>query len=339
MKDFSVSFADIKAMITEFHGALSHVGIAAQERQAHLVKPKGSLGRLEILAEWISTWQGHHPPTMKDVGVRVFAANHGVVVHGVSAYPAEVTAKMVEIFQKGGAAINQLCHNADADLRIHAFSPSMPTDDFTQGPAMSQEACCQALAVGMEMVDDGLDLLCLGEMGIGNTTSASALCCALFGGATRDWIGAGTGIDAAGLARKEKAIIKALEVNNITQSQDPLHILQCLGGYEIAALVGAIISARRKSIPVLLDGFVTTAAASVLFKYDPHALDHCLVAHRSAEQAHGNLLTILDKEPLFDFAMRLGEGSGAALAIPVIRGAIACHTKMLTFEEAGITAA
>ena len=338
MVQHSLSFAAIKEIVAEFPTSVREVGIEAQLRQAQLVKPKGALGRLEILAEWVSTWQAHHPPTMTRVCVQVFAANHGVTIHNVSAYPAEVTSKMVEIFQKGGAAINQLCHNANAELRIHAFPLSMPTDDFTQGPAMSQEACCQAVAVGMEMVDDGLDLLCLGEMGIGNTTSASALCCALFGGETRGWVGAGTGLDAAGLGRKEQAIIKALKVNNIEQLEDPLQILQCLGGYEIAAIVGAIISARRKSIPVLLDGFVTTAASSVLFKLDAHALDHCLVAHRSAEQAHGHLLTILDKEPLFDFAMRLGEGSGAALAIPMIRGAIACHTQMFTFKEAGIIA-
>ncbi|MEX1205907.1 MAG: nicotinate-nucleotide--dimethylbenzimidazole phosphoribosyltransferase, partial [Dongiaceae bacterium] len=215
------------------------------------------------------------------------------------------------------------------------MSLDRPTADFTVEPAMSEGDCARAAAYGMMAVEPGLDLLCLGEMGIGNTTSAAALCCALFGATAADWVGPGTGVAGAALARKTAAV--AAGVARHAGAGDPLETLRRLGGQELAAICGAILAARLARTPVLLDGFACTAAAAVLFAADARALDHCVVAHVSAEPGHRRLLERLGKAPLLDLGMRLGEASGAALAIPILKAAVACHTGMATFHEAGVS--
>jgi nicotinate-nucleotide--dimethylbenzimidazole phosphoribosyltransferase len=266
----------------------------------------------------------------------VFAGNHGVAAQGVSAYPAAVTKQMVQNFIDGGAAINQLCGLIDADLRVYELSLDQPTLDFTQGPAMDETDCARAMAYGMTAVEDGIDVLALGEMGIANTTSAAAICHALFGGAAADWVGRGTGIDDTTLERKIAVVEQAVALHRAAMS-DPFEVLRHLGGLEIAAVAGAVMAARMARTPVVLDGFACTVAAAVLHAADPHALDHCVVAHRSAEAGHQRVLDRIGKQPLLDLGLRLGEASGAALAILLLKAACACHSGMATFAEADVS--
>jgi nicotinate-nucleotide--dimethylbenzimidazole phosphoribosyltransferase len=304
---------------------------AASARQDTLTKPPGSLGRLENLVAWLARWQGRAMPRLDRVQALVFAGNHGVAARGVSPYPAEVTAQMVGNFQAGGAAINQLAGLAGAQLRVIPLSLDAPTADFTAAPAMTEEDFLAAVAAGTEAVQPGTDLLCLGEMGIGNTTAAAALCAALLGGTGADWAGRGTGVDDDGLARKIAAIDAGLTLH---RARDPLEVARCLGGRELAAILGATLAARRLGVPVLLDGFVCTAAVAPLAG---NGLAHCVAAHVSAETAHRKLLAALDLPPLLDLGMRLGEASGAALAVLLVRAAVACHTGVATFAEAAVT--
>jgi nicotinate-nucleotide--dimethylbenzimidazole phosphoribosyltransferase len=309
---------------------------AAMTREAQLTKPAGALGRLEEIAAWMAAWQGKHPPTANHPRSAVFAGNHGVAARGVSAYPASVTAQMVQNFISGGAAVNQLCRAVDADLRVYELALDEPTADFTRAPALSDEDCALAIAYGMTSVETGVDLLAVGEMGIANTTSAAALCCALFGGSAEEWVGPGTGLGAEGLARKAEVVAEGV-ARHRGETSEPFELLRRLGGRELAAIVGAVMAARQARVPILLDGYAATAAAAVLHAADPSALDHCLVAHRSAEPGHGRLLKALGKEPLLDLGMRLGEASGATLAIALVKAAVACHTGMATFVEAGVS--
>jgi nicotinate-nucleotide--dimethylbenzimidazole phosphoribosyltransferase len=322
--------------LAEFPGPGGGFQVRAAEREGKLTKPTGALARLEEIAGWLATWQGRHPASVNHPRVAVFAGNHGVADLGVSAYPKEVTQQMVLNFQGGGAAINQLCKNADADLRVYEMCLDQPTKDFTREAAMSEDEAARAMAYGMMCVEPGIDLLCVGEMGIANTTSASALAAALFGGTGADWAGPGTGVHGAQLARKTEVIDQGL-ARHRGRFTDGFETMRCLGGHELAAIAGAVIAARIAKVPVLLDGFATTAAASILLKSNPNALDHCLVAHCSAEPGHRRLLTEIGKRPLLDLGMRLGEGSGAALAIPIVRAAALCHSGMATFAEAGVS--
>ena len=327
---------EMRALLRRLPGPDLEAGTAAAAREGQLTKPAGALGRLEEIAEWMATWQGRHPPTANHPRTAVFAGNHGVAARGVSAYPAAVTAQMVQNFVAGGAAVNQLCRAVDADLRVYEMALDEPTADFTEGPAMGAEECALAIAYGMTAVEPGVDLLALGEMGIANTTSAAALCHALFGGAAVDWVGPGTGVAGEALRRKTEVVAAGVERHR-AETSDPLEILRRLGGRELAAIVGAAMAARQARVPVILDGFAATAAAAVLFAADPHALDHCVVAHRSAEPGHARLLKQMGKPPLFDLGMRLGEASGATLAIAIVKAAVACHTGMATFAEAGVS--
>jgi nicotinate-nucleotide--dimethylbenzimidazole phosphoribosyltransferase len=304
---------------------------AVRARQDTLTKPPGSLGRLEEIAAWLARWQRRAMPVLDDVEVLVFAGNHGVVERGVSPYPAAVTAQMVANFAAGGAAINQLARQAGAKLRVIPLQLDTPTGDIVSAPAMTAAEFGGALDTGYAAVRPGTHLLCLGEMGIGNTTAAAALCTGLFGG--EDWTGLGTGIDPDGLQRKRAAVHDAAALH---AGGDGLDLLRCLGGRELAAIAGAIVAARHLGVPVLLDGFVCTAAAAPLAVLQPEALSHCLAAHVSAEAAHRRLLQQLRLSPLLDFGMRLGEASGAALAISFVRAALACHTGMATFAEAAV---
>ncbi|WP_119461595.1 nicotinate-nucleotide--dimethylbenzimidazole phosphoribosyltransferase [Rhodospirillaceae bacterium SYSU D60014] len=327
---------EIRAIMAELPGPDLEAAGEASRREAMLTKPAGALGRLEELSAWLARWQGRHPPKLDRPRICVFAANHGVAARGVSAYPATVTAQMVANFIDGGAAVNQLCKVADADLRVYEMALDMPTADFTEAPAMDEDICARAAAYGMMAVEPGLDLLGLGEMGIANTTSAAAMMMALFDGDAADWVGPGTGVAGEALARKT-AVVETGVAHHRAAMTDPFEVLRCLGGQELAAICGAIIAARLARTPVLLDGFACTAAAAVLFAVDPKALDHCIVAHVSAEPGHRRLLDRLGKRALFDFDMRLGEASGAALAIPILKAAVACHTGMATFDEAGVS--
>ena len=332
----SATLAEMRAILADLPGPVLTAGTAAATREARLTKPAGSLGRLEEIAHWMATWQGRHPPTVNHPRTAVFAANHGVAALGVSAYPAAVTAQMVQNFIAGGAAVNQLCRVVDADLRVYEMSLDEPTADFTLRPAMSDEECALAIAYGMTSVEPGVDLLAVGEMGIANTTSAAALAAALWGGDAPDWVGPGTGVTGDALWNKIEVVRRAVDLHGGAE-RDPFELLRRLGGRELAAIVGAIMAARRARVPVLIDGYVATAAASVLAKADAHALDHCLAAHCSAEPAHRRLLDRLGMTPLFDLGMRLGEASGATLAIAIVKAAVACHTSMATFGEAGVS--
>lgn len=308
------------------------------QRQTELTKPPGSLGRLEEIAEWLAAWQGRASPRVERPRIAVFAGTHGVAARGVSAYPPEVTGQMVKNFLSGGAAINQLAGSIDADLRIYELDLEHPTDDFTKGVAMSEARTANAMAYGMMAAEPGIDVLCLGEMGIANTTTAATLCAALFGGAGADWAGPGTGVQGKALAHKIAVIDEALAHHRALIAQrDPLALLAAVGGEELAAIAGAVLAARMGRIPVLLDGYACTASAAVLYAIDRHALDHCLVAHRSAEPGHTRLLEAIGQRPLLDFGMRLGEASAAALAVPLLKAAAACHNGMATFAQAGVS--
>jgi nicotinate-nucleotide--dimethylbenzimidazole phosphoribosyltransferase len=307
----------------------------AQARNGQLTKPPGALGRLEDLAIWYAGWRGVAKPTLIAPQVVVFAGNHGVAAQGVSSFPAEVTEQMVMNFQHGGAAINQLCKTFGARLDVHALSLDQPTGDFTKGPAMTDLACAAAISAGWASVDPEADLLVAGEMGIGNTTSAAAICAALFGGDATGWTGRGTGVE--GPVFENKCRVVAEGVARHAAAGDGLDILRCLGGRELAAMAGAIARARDLRIPVILDGFICCAAAACLQSVEPGALDHTVSGHQSAEGAHPRLLEKLGKEPILSLGLRLGEASGAALAVGVLQAAIACHSGMSTFAEAGVT--
>jgi nicotinate-nucleotide--dimethylbenzimidazole phosphoribosyltransferase len=329
------SLAAFRSLLADLPAPDQAAIAAAEARNGRLTKPPGALGRLERLAIWMAGWQGTDKPHADHPQIVIFAGNHGVAARGVSAFPAEVTVQMVANFAHGGAAINQLAKAFGAKLDVHALDLDRPTADFTESPAMTEAETVAALRTGWQAVDPKADLFVTGEMGIGNTTVAAALAAALYGGS--GWAGRGTGVDNAGLARKEAAIAAGL-ARHASVLGDPLQVLACLGGREIAAMAGAIAAARAHRIPVVLDGFIACSAAAVLAKAAPGALDHCVAGHLSAEGAHGRLLEQLGKEPLLSLGLRLGEGSGAALAIGVVKGAVACHSGMATFAEAGVAA-
>jgi len=329
-------FASFDALRDAWRDLPSGDGAAAaavNARQAELTKPPGSLGKLEDLVAWLARW-GRSGPKLDRVEVLVFAGNHGVTAQGVSAYPAAVTAQMVANFAAGGAAINQLARSIGATLKVVPLMLDQPTADFTQAPAMNEHEFLDAVDVGYNTVSPNTDLLCLGEMGIGNTTAAAAVCAALFGGGGARWAGRGTGVDDHGLTRKVTAIDAGLARH--AALNDPLRIAAALGGRELAAILGAALAARQQRIPVLLDGFVCTAAVAPAFKVRADALDHVQAAHVSAEAAHRTLLDEFRLKPLLDLGMRLGEASGAAVAVSLLRAAMACHTGMATFAEAQV---
>lgn len=334
MTSFS-SFKDFRVLLAAGPGPDTEAADGAEARNGQLTKPPGALGRLEDMAIWYAGWRGDAQPQIRAPQVIVFAGNHGVTARGVSAFPAEVTVQMVANFQGGGAAINQLAKLAGARMDVHALELDRPTRDFTQGPAMDEAECVVALKTGWDAVDPQADLLVVGEMGIGNTTSAAAIAHALFGGAAADWTGRGTGVDDAGLTLKTDVVAEAVVLHG--GAGDGLDILARLGGRELAAMAGAIAAARAHRIPVILDGFICCAAAACLDRTQAGALDHCIAGHESAEQAHKAVLAQLGKVPLLALGLRLGEGSGAALAIQVLKGAIACHSGMATFAEAGVS--
>lgn len=326
---------DLRALLCEMPTQDAAAANGAAERNGQLTKPPGALGRLEYLAQWYAGWRGDARPTLDAPQVIVFAGNHGVAARGVSAFPPEVTVQMVANFEHGGAAINQLANAFGARMDVVALDLDRPTDDFTGGPAMSETDCVAALRAGWDAVDPAADLLVVGEMGIGNTTSAAAIAAHLFGGSADDWTGRGTGVEGDALAAKTQVVADGLARH--ADARDGLDVLMRLGGRELAGMAGAMARARSLRIPVILDGFICTAAAACLERTEAGALDHCVAGHLSGEGAHGRMLEALGKTPLLQLGLRLGEGSGAALAIGILKGAVACHSGMATFAEAGVT--
>jgi nicotinate-nucleotide--dimethylbenzimidazole phosphoribosyltransferase len=327
---------EIRALSAHLPGPDLEAGTLAARHQTQLTKPAGALGRLEELAIWLATWQARHPPRLDHSCSLVFAGNHGVAARGISAYPAAVTAQMVQNFITGGAAVNQLCRVFDVGLKVYEMNLDTPTADIVIEPAMTEEECAKAMAYGMMAVEPGIDVLALGEMGIGNTTAAAALCGGLFGGDAEMWTGPGTGVAGAALEAKRHVVGEAL-ARHRPVARDTFDMLRRLGGLELAAITGAVMAARLGRVPVVLDGFACTAAAAVLYAADRHALDHCVVGHVSTEPGHRRLIERIGQQPLLDFGMRLGEASGATLAFAVLKAAVACHNGMATFAEAGVS--
>jgi len=326
----------------DFDTALANLSVAdpgaiaaARAWQASLTKPAGSLGRLEDVAVFLAGWQGTARPALDRARAAIFAGNHGVVAHGVSAFPASVTAAMVANFAAGGAAINALAGAAGLDLQVVALELDRPTADFTAASAMDEAECLAALSAGAAVVEPGLQLLVVGEMGIGNSTAAAALCARSYGGSSAQWVGPGTGVDTEGIGRKVAVVERAL-AHHTNAPHTAFETLRRLGGREIVAIAGAVLEARRQRVPVVLDGFITCAALAPLAVTNPAVTDHCLAGHCSAEPGHVRLLAQLGLDPLLSLGMRLGEGSGAAVAVCVIRAALSAHDGMATFAEAGV---
>ncbi|MBC3383567.1 nicotinate-nucleotide--dimethylbenzimidazole phosphoribosyltransferase [Pseudomonas sp. SWRI179] len=326
----------------------------ATTRQQQLTKPAGSLGRLESVAVQLAGLQGQVKPSLDQLWIAIFAGDHGVVAEGVSAYPQEVTGQMLLNFVSGGAAISVLARQLGASLEVvdlGTVTPSLDlpgvrhlnvgpgTANFAQGPAMTVSQGEQALHAGRDSVARavaaGTQLFIGGEMGIGNTTAASALACALLECPVAHLVGPGTGLDAAGVSRKAQVIERALALH-AAQGHDPLQTLFNLGGFEIAALVGAYLACAQQGVAVLVDGFICSVAALVAVRINSACRPWLLFGHRGAEPGHRHVLETLGAEPLLDLGLRLGEGSGAALAVPLLRLACDLHGQMATFAEAAV---
>jgi len=336
MSASGLPFDDFRELIRNLPGPDLGAEAAVRAREATLTKPAGSLGQLEEIVAWLAAWTGKSIPQINRPLVAVFAGNHGVTAKNITPFPSSVTAQMVENFAAGGAAINQLCIAHDLGLKVFDLALEHPTGDITEEAAMDERTCAATMAFGMEGIAGGTDLLCIGEMGIGNTTIAAAMAMGLFGGAAEDWVGPGTGSTGELLHRKLAAVRAAVNLHQ-DHLKDPLEVLRRLGGRELAAMAGAILAARMEKIPVIVDGFVASAAAAVLYAANPTSLDHCLFGHVSAEPGHRLLLEKMGKKPLLDLGMRLGEGTGAALAAGIVKAAALCHSGMATFEQAGVT--
>lgn len=336
MPSLSPAYADVIELLTLPPDGDEAAVAAVRARDAQLTKPAGSLGALEGLVEFLARWQGRAKPRLDNPMVTIFAANHGVTDQGVSAFPREVTAQMVANFTNGGAAISQICALHEINLRVFELALELPTGDITLEAALDDKMCAATIAYGMEAIAGKPDLICLGEMGIGNTTVAAAIYAALYGGSGADWVGRGTGVDDAGLSRKADAVDRAL-ARHAGELDHPLAILARLGGREIAAMLGALIAARHQKVPVIVDGFVATAAAAIAHAVNPAAIDHCLFAHVSAETGHARALAAMGQKGLLDLGMRLGEGSGAALAAVLAKTALHLHNTMATFDSAAVS--
>jgi nicotinate-nucleotide--dimethylbenzimidazole phosphoribosyltransferase len=310
----------------------ARAAVAARARRT--LRPAGSLSRLDEVATWLAGWQRTDRPAVRRPRAVLFAGDHGVTARGVTAYPSSVTASVVKAVEAGAATAPALARQAGVEVTVVDVSVGFPTGDLAVEAALDPERFAECVEVGRRSVAGlAVDLLVLGEMGIGNTTAAAAVSAALFGGPAADWVGPGAGLDAGGMARKT-AVVRA--ARRRIAGAGPLDVLRELGGAELAALAGAALEARRRSVPVLLDGYVVTAAVAPLALVAADALDHCLAAHRSPEPGHARLLTRLGLRPLLDLDMRLGEGSGGLLAVPLIRMASAAVTDVTTFDEWGL---
>jgi len=335
---------------------------SALARQGQLTKPPGALGRLEEIAVQLAAMQGVEQPVMERIYIGIFAADHGVAEEGVSLFPQAVTAEMVRNFARGGAAISVLARQLNATLEVinlgtvSAVEPlnnvrderiAAGTANFARQPAMSAVQCAAALQAGRDAAlrakQQGAQLFIGGEMGIANTTSASAIACALLSAAPESLAGPGTGLDGAGVSHKAAVIKRALELHRLLPSpagiggEGALEVLRCVGGFEIAGLAGAYVAAAQNGLPVLVDGFISSVAALVAVRLNPAVREWLLFAHTSAEQGHQRVLAALKAQALLQLGMRLGEGSGAAVAVPLLQLACALHRGMATFAEAGVS--
>ncbi|HEV8308762.1 MAG TPA: nicotinate-nucleotide--dimethylbenzimidazole phosphoribosyltransferase [Methylomirabilota bacterium] len=344
--------SSLDALLSRIVAPDPHVALAAHARLERLTKPPGSLGRLETLAARVALITGQAMPRVAAPVIFTLVGDHGVVTEGVSAYPQAVTAQMVENFCQGGAAVNALGRHVGArvvvaDLGVAVDLGPRPglelrkiargTRNFAEGPAMTREEALAAIAAGAALVEDAApDCIGTGEMGIGNTTAASALTAALTGADPAAVTGRGTGVDDAAWARKVAVIRRGLGTNR-PDPRDGLGVLAAVGGLEIAGLVGVVLAGAARRVPVVLDGFIATAAALVAVRLRAEVREYLIAAHRSAEPGHGVLLETLGLAPYLDLGMRLGEGTGAALGIGLIRAALACYTDMATFKEAGVS--
>jgi nicotinate-nucleotide--dimethylbenzimidazole phosphoribosyltransferase len=305
---------------------------AVQARAAEILRPSGALAWLDETAAWIAGWHGTERPVIERPAGVIFAADHGVAQANVSAYPSDVTASMLKAYNNGQATINAFARAAGAELVAVDVGVGDPTGDIRTESAMSPERFDAVVQTAIDTIDAlDCDLLVLGEMGIGNTTASAAIAASLAGGEAASWVGRGTGVDDDGLERKREAVKMAQR--RIAGITDPIEILREVGGAELAAIAAATVAARHRSIPVVLDGYITAASVLPLALIDPSALDHCIVGHCSAEPGHRKLLERLGKRPLLDLDMRLGEGSGAMAAVPLIRMACAGITEVPTFSE------
>jgi nicotinate-nucleotide--dimethylbenzimidazole phosphoribosyltransferase len=311
------------------------VAATVANRAANILRPTGALARLDELAVWLAGWQRTATPSVQRPTAVIFAGDHGVVAGGVSAYPASITASMLEAFRAGVSSINVLGRAVGATVITVDVGVGRPTADFRYEPAMGNERFAEAVDAGRTAVATlDTDLLVVGEMGIGNTTAAAAVCTVLLGGEPHDWVGRGTGVDDEAMARKVEAVRMASErVQALGASVDPEEVLRQVGGTELGAIAGAVVEARRRSIAVVLDGYVTAAAVAPLAQLAPGALDHCVAGHCSAEPGHRRLLEVLGLKPLLDLGMRLGEGSGAMVAVPLVAMACRLVTEVPTFDE------
>jgi nicotinate-nucleotide--dimethylbenzimidazole phosphoribosyltransferase len=336
MPTLSPAYADVIELLTLPPDGDEAAVAAVRAHDAQLTKPPGSLGALEGMVEFLARWQGRAKPRLDNPMVTIFAGNHGVTDQGVSAFPREVTAQMVANFTNGGAAISQICALHEINLRVFELALELPTGDITLEPALDDKMCAATIAYGMEAIAGKPDLICIGEMGIGNTTVAAAIYAALYGGTGADWVGRGTGVDDAGLKRKADAVDRAL-ARHAGELHHPLAILARVGGREIAAMLGALLAARHQKVPVIVDGFVATSAAAIAHAVNPAAIDHCIFGHSSAEAGHARALAAMGKTGLLDLGMRLGEGSGAAMAAILVKTALHLHNNMATFESAAVS--
>ena len=303
-------------------------------RAATVLRPAGAFARLDAVAAWLAGWQGTTTPQVERPHVAVFAADHGVAAEGVSAYPAEVTAAMVDAIRSGVATITVLARRVGATLELVDVGVGRPTGNIRFAEAMSADEFDAAVTAGAAAIESAdADLLVVGEIGIGNTTAAAAVAAAVLGGDSADWVGPGTGVVGAALARKCDVVQAALDrVGTVA----PIEALRCLGGRELAAMAGAVAAARRRRLPVVLDGFIATAAVAPLAAARPGSLDHCIAGHCSAEPGHARALEMLGLDPLMRLGLRLGEGSGALVAVPIIQMATAAVVDVATFEEWGL---
>jgi nicotinate-nucleotide--dimethylbenzimidazole phosphoribosyltransferase len=334
MSASALPFDDVRALIGALPGPDEAIRAAVRAREAALLKPPGALGRLEAIAEHVAVWQGRAPPRIERPLIAVFAASHGVAARGVSAYPPEIGRNVLDAIAAGGAAICQFARAAGAGLKVFDLALDTPTPDIVEADALDERACVATMAFGMEALAEGCDLLVLGEVGIGNTTIAAAMAHALYGGAAADWTGPGSGVSGAALGAKVEAVAAAV-ARCAGGLDDGLEVLRRLGGREFAAMAGAILAARQQRAPVILDGYAATMAAAVLHAVDPDATAHCIAGHASAEPAHRAVLDRMGLAPVLDLGMRLGEGTGGAVALQVVKAAAAAHAGMATFAQAG----
>ena len=338
MKKISLanSLGDIFKLLDDAPTLSKELKEIALERQKNLLKPANSLGQLEDIAVFLSSWGKKTMKDMEKISTIVFAGNHGVCRQSVNPFPQEVTFQMVETFKSGKAAINKICELNEINLQVIPIDLDKPTADISIGPAMDESEFLDAFNIGLSAVSESMDLITLGEMGIGNTTIASALCYHFFNNEVSSWVGPGTGSTKNQIIHKGEIIERAVKINKQSIGR-PLQAGVFLGGREQAAICGAVVAAKHYSVPVILDGFICTAAVLPIFFERKDILDHCLFGHCSKEPGHQLLLKMLNKKPILRLDMALGEGSGAALATSIVKAAFKCHVEMATFEEAGIS--